>query len=333
MEAKKLNAKKQMTTWGAILLVVVIAFALFLDYKKSHPSTDDAYVNANIVHVAAQVSGRVFHIYAENYQNVKKGQLLLQIDPNPFQIAVDSAQAKLALAQQGERSQIAQVKSAQAAVTERQADLLLAQQDSRRTFTLVSKGQLSKQEGDHAKNNVSVSQAALVAALNNLRQAQATLGEADQNNANVRAAKADLDQAQLNLSYTRITAPADGKLVNFTVRTGDMIQSGEELFALVEDGQWWVDANYKETQLANIHLGQPASIQTDMYPDYTFKGTVYKISPGSGSAFSVLPAENATGNWVKVTQRVPVKILISHVDSRHPLQVGTSADVTINTSR
>src|SRR3990167_3606039 len=133
MEPKKLNAKKQIGAWGAVLLVVVVAFVLFLNYKKSHPSTDDAYVNANIVHVAAQVSGRVLHIYAENYQNVKKGQLLLQIDANPFQIAVNASEAKLALAQQGEQSQVAQVKSAQAAVTERQADVLLAEQDAKRT--------------------------------------------------------------------------------------------------------------------------------------------------------------------------------------------------------
>lgn len=332
-EQKKSVNSKHLMWWVTVVLVILIGFITFLRHTRLHPSTDDAYINANVVHIAARVSGRVTAVYVENYQFVRKGQPLFQIDPQPYQIAVNAAQAKFDLSEQGEKSEVAQVKEAEAAVTERQADVLLARNDAQRILTLVQKGQMSKQAGDQVRNRLQVSQASLLAAENSLAKAKANLGAADNSNANIRAAKADLDQAKLNLSYTLITAPADGNLVNFNVRTGNMIQASQPLFDLVENGQYWVDANYKETQLERIKLGQPAIITTDIYPDKKFTGVVYKISPGSGTAFAILPAENATGNWVKVTQRVPVKVLILNRDKNHPLPVGTSATITIDTTQ
>lgn len=151
-------------------------------------------------------------------------------------------------------------------------------------------------------------------------------------NANLAVAKASLDQAELNLAHTNIYAPADGYLVNFSVRPGTLITADQPLFALIENQQWWVDANYKETDLARIRSGQTAKIVLASYPDHIFKGLVQSISSGSGSAFSLLPPENATGNWIKVTQRFPVKVLILDPAPKFPLRVGATASVTIDTA-
>lgn len=145
-------------------------------------------------------------------------------------------------------------------------------------------------------------------------------------------AKTALAKAELDLSYTRVVAPKNGKIANLTLRQGSMVEAGAPLFALVETDEWWVKANFKETELARIHRGQPASIELDMYPGHSFHGEVQSINPASGTAFSLLPPENATGNWVKVTQRFPVKVMIKNPDAAHPLRVGASSQVVIDTS-
>lgn len=147
----------------------------------------------------------------------------------------------------------------------------------------------------------------------------------------VHAAEAELNQAKLNLSYTQVKAPADGYVSNFSLRPGDMLAQGDAEFALVESDSWWVQANYKETDLNKIRVNQPATIKIDMYPGQTFQGVVESISRGSGAVFSLLPAENATGNWIKVTQRFPVRIHIKNANPKFPLRVGASSVVTIST--
>jgi membrane fusion protein (multidrug efflux system) len=163
----------------------------------------------------------------------------------------------------------------------------------------------------------------------NLEQAQSALGEAGKRNASVRAAVAKLDQAKLDLEHTRIFAPASGWLANFGLRPGSTVQVGFVLFAIISDEEYWVDANFKETELARIRPGQHATIRVDMYRDREFRGVVESLSVGSGAAFSLLPAQNATGNWVKVTQRVPVRIRVIDPDAKHPLRVGTTATVRV----
>lgn len=304
---------------------------MYWHHSELYPSTDDAYIQAHVVNIAPQVSGPVSQIFAENYQHVKKGQKLFNIDRRPFVIAIHEANAQLQLAKQKMESANAAVKTAKANVLERKSQLTLAIKNARRILTLVKDGQMSKQEGDKITSDLQVARAGLTAAKNQLAESKAELGKLGNQNAEIREAAAKLAQAKLNLSYTYITAPTNGQLVNFKVRAGNMLEAGQTIFSIVDDSQWWVDANFKETNLLRIHPGQKAEIVADMYPDHTFKGRVYQISPGSGSTFSILPPENATGNWVKVTQRFPVRIMITHVSKKHPLRVGSSATVTVDT--
>jgi membrane fusion protein (multidrug efflux system) len=317
--------------WLGIILVIIIAVAWYWHHEELYPSTDDAYVRANIIHIAPQVSGPISKVSVQNYQTVKKGQKLVQIDQRPFLIAVQSAEAQLAQALQQEKSSEAAVKIAQAEIPQRESQLKLAQENAKRILKLVADGQASKQQGDEVSSKLKVAQAALTAAYKQLDQALAELGKRGNLNPTVEKAEASLEKAKLELSYTDIKAPESGELVNFTLRPGTMVNAGKALFDIVENNSWWVNTNFKETDLARIKTGQTAYVTTDMYPDHTYTGKVYKISPGSGAAFSLLPPENATGNWVKVTQRFPVKIIIK-TSKAYPLRVGASATVTVNTT-
>jgi membrane fusion protein (multidrug efflux system) len=267
----------------AITIVCVISFAYWL-HNQFYVSTDDAYVNANVVQVASRVTGQVQHLYVVNNQHVKQNQALFDLDPATYQSAVDQAQAQLAI---------------------NNANLVLAQSTDTRTVALLKRRVASAQEADKT-------QASLQAAI-----------------ANVQLAKANLAQAELNLRYTKIIAPTSGWVTNVTLREGDVISANQPQFALISDNEFWIDANFKETALKNIHAGQHAEIIIDMYPGHPFIGKVESISGGSGTAFSLLPPENATGNWVKVTQRVPVRVRVTNPDPKYPLLIGTSATVTI----
>lgn len=318
--------------WLVIIIAIIAGLLLYWQHSKLYPSTDDAYVNANVIHIAPQVSGPIAEIDAQNYQLVKKGQLLFMIDPRPFVIAVKSAEAQLDLTKQKIASLEASVKEATAEVNARQSELALAEKNQHRIMPLVRSGQISKQAGDDITSKAQVAQASLIAAQDQLHQAKAELGAIGDKNAQIRAAQAVLAKAQLNLSYTKVVAPSSGILVNFSIRQGNMVEAGQPLFDIVQSNTWWVDANFKETQLQRITSGQPATIVTDMYPNHIFHGVVRFISPGSGAAFSILPPENATGNWVKVTQRFPIKVVITDTSLKFPLRVGASATVSIDTA-
>lgn len=190
----------------------------------------------------------------------------------------------------------------QYALENSEAALKLAQESLSRMMPLITTGQIAPAEGDALQ-------------------------------AHVEQATAALEIAKYNLEQTTVTAPADGILAEVNVRVGDAVTQGISLFALVEQNEFWVEANFKETQLKRIRIGQPATIKVDMYPDHTFTGIVQSINPGSGSPFSLLPPENATGNWVKVTQRVPLHILITNPEPRYPLLIGTSAVACVDTTK
>ncbi|MSP53594.1 MAG: HlyD family secretion protein [Gammaproteobacteria bacterium] len=256
----------------AITALIIVFIGLYNIHSTRYPSTDDTYIQANIVHVAPQVSGFVTQIFVQNHEAVTQGQPLVLIDPRPYQYAVQQADAQLKL----------------------------AQQRAKRIFPLIKTGRAAR-------------------------------AEADQINAQLEEATAALSQAEYDLANTLIKAPQSGVLADLQTRIGDSVTKGYDLFALVEQQEFWVDANFKETQLKRIKPGQTAEINVDMYPDHPFKGIVQSVSPGSGTVFSLLPAENATGNWVKVTQRVPVKIIIINSNLRYPLIAGTSAHATVDT--
>lgn len=324
--------KAHMLIFVASLGFFALLAYLYWQHTQRYPSTDDAYVNAHVTDLAAQVSGPVLNIYVQNYESVKKGQALIDIDPRPFQIAVDKANAAVNLARQKVAAEEATVQAAEAQVSEQKEILILAEKNANRMLPLVKTGRVAAIKGDQVKEKLNVSRAALAAAQENLEKAKQTLGQPGPNNADIQSAQAALAQAQLDLAHTHIVAPSDGRLINFTTRTGDMINATSILFSLIEEKTWWVDANFKETQLERIRVGQPVTIYVDLYRHHPFKGVVVNISQGSGSAFSLLPAENATGNWVKVTQRFPVKVMLFDMNPKYPLRVGASANVVINTT-
>lgn len=280
---KNKNMKIQIIVGFFILSALVwLGFAINGHY---HVSTDDAYINANVVRIAPRVTGKVIKLHIKNNQFVEKGQVLFDLDPEPFQVAIDAAQAQLMLSE---------------------AELTNANMNEKRTLTLVQKHYVSPQGGDDVIASYKIALA------------------------KVEANKAALQQANLNMRYTHVTAPTSGWVANVSTREGDMVAANQPLFALISHEEFWADANFKETEMEHIKPGQTATIVTDLYPNHTFHGYVESISGGAGAAFSLLPPQNATGNWVKVTQRVPVRVAITDHDPAYPLRIGISADVTIN---
>lgn len=319
----------------AIGIVTICALTytgnIYWQYLSTHPSTDNAYVNANKIEINANISGQIKTIAVQDNQLVKKNQLLFQIDPRPMEIALQKAKANLALTQLKIRAAKDAVEVAQANIVQAQAQFDLDAKNARRITSLVNSGKLAMSEGDKVKTQLLVSKASLAASKSQYQKALMALGAEGDQNAQLQQAKAQLADAELQLAYTKITAPASGKITHFTSRPGDMVQRGQTIFTLIEQQQWWIDANYKETQLERIKVGQQATVLLDMYPEHPIEGTVESISSGTGSAFSILPTENAAGNWVKVTQRIPVRIAIKN-DKNYPLPIGASAYVTIDSS-
>lgn len=315
-----------------IVVVIVIVVSGYVYYKHStiYPSTEDAYVNANTVHVAAQVSGKVATVDVQNYQSVKKGQLLFTIDSKPFEYKIQEAEANLALAKAKASALAEEIKVAEAKVTQSQADLYVAAENKVRIQKLVKADQASTQAGYQVEGKYRSAKAQVAASKESMLEAKRNLVVGTHQ---VQVNEALLNESKLNLSYTKVYAPANGHIIQFFLRPGSLVSQSADLFVLVEAKTWWVDANYKETQLARMKVGQNASISIDMYPGVKFTGKIVALSKGSGSSFSLLPPENATGNWVKVIQRYPVRIQIlqNAANSGYPLRVGASADVSVDT--
>lgn len=264
-----------------------------------------------------------------DHDHVEKAQLLLVIDPRSYEIAVKRAEANLTLEKLQRAAAEADVSAARAQVTEREARYDDAKRNDARIQELLKLKSASQAQADTVRYKLREATAALDAARSKLQQ---VVREQDEAGARIRVAEAALAQVRLDYSHTRIRAPASGTLGKLEVRPGDVVEKGQQLFPLVEDTAIWVDANYKETDLLRIKAGQPATVVVDMYPDRKFHGVVESISPASGVAFSLLPPENASGNWVKVTQRFPVRVRITDPDPVTPLRVGASSSVTIDTS-
>lgn len=319
--------------WALLLILLVLAgggLYAFWEYKTVHPGTSDAYLTAHVVRIEPQVGGQIARLPVRDHQNVTQGQVLLEIDDRPFRIAVQQAQAQLALAKQQELAADAAVEVAGAMVSQRQAELNDARHHYERDTRLLARQDVSKAQADSDRDKLDAAQASLKEGQAGYLQSQR---DQDAAAARIAVAEAALNQARLNLSYTTITAPASGTLGKISARPGDIVQAGQQLFPLIEGQNFWVEANYKEGELERIRPGQPATIKMDMYPGRTFQGIVESLSPASGVAFSLLPPENATGNWVKVTQRFPVRIRVVTRDDSMPLRIGSSCSVTIDTTQ
>lgn len=325
---------------GRLVLLLVLCVAIgygltwYWDYRRAHPATDDAYVQAHIVNIAARVSGPVVAVYAAENDYVEAGTPLFDIDPSTFDAAVASAQAHYELAAQATGANDAEVGVARSTLEERRATLARAQSNLQRATALAESNLIPVSEFDNAKATFAEARAAVARARADVRRAQSKLGAKGDRNASLRAAAAALQSAELEASFTRITAPVAGWVSNINLREGAMVIEERPQFSIVEDKHWWVEANFKETDLDRLLPGLSARITIDMYPGVLLDGEVESLGAGSGAVFSLLPPENATGNWVKVTQRFPVRIRIAprHDDphNERPLRVGASATVTVD---
>jgi membrane fusion protein (multidrug efflux system) len=259
---------------------------------------------------------------------VHKGDIRVDIDPEPFAIFLERAQADLALARQSARQDNAEVAVARALVTQAESDLSNARNTYARDQELVAQHFLSQQALDDAQTRVQALQASLEQARAKLTKALAAPVKTEERG-DVLKAQASINQARLDLAHTHLVAAQDGQISNLSLTPGSLVGVGTPLFALIADNSFHIDANYKETELPGIHPGQDVDIQIDMYPGQHFKGTVESISGGTGTAFALLPPQNATGNWVKIAQRVPVRIKFAPTDAEHPLRIGATATVSV----
>ena len=325
------NRSRRRLLLAALAVVVLVAGAGYGTYwflvGRFYETTNDAYLSADNVTIAPKVSGYVVDLAVQDNQSVKKGSLLARIDPRDYQIAVDSAAADLQSAEANaanvdallteQQSTIAQ---AEAAVQADQAAITFSEQESKRYGALVRTGAASAQRNQQAEADLAQKNAALARDAAAVKAAQSHIGvlqsQRRQAGAAIAAKKAALEQATINLDQTRIVAPVDGVVGDRTVRQGQLVQAGTKLMSVVPTGSIYLIANFKETQTGHMVAGQPASVALDTFPGHAIAGTVNSLSPGTGAQFALLPPENATGNFTKIVQRVPVKILL---DPKDPL--------------
>ncbi|MGA2409933.1 MAG: HlyD family secretion protein [Candidatus Binataceae bacterium] len=331
----------------AIVVIVLLALIIpgyhYYQYLESHVSTDDAYVDGTVALVSSRVPGTVAHLYVEENWAVKGGDLLLTLDPRDYQVRVDQAEAQLERAREAVDQLYAQLDAAKAGSNLAGSQLSQAQIDFDRAKQLRSQGVVSREYYDQAVTAQRVALADQALAEHQVDQARAALGadtaegggqdHARYDRAIVQQAQAMLEAAKLDLSYTEIRAPLSGIVTRKNVHVGNRIQPGEPLLAIVPVDRLYVTANFKETQLTNVRVGQPADLEADIYPGFIYKAHVDSISVGTGAAFALLPPENATGNWVKVVQRIPVKVVLNQPPPPDkPLRMGLSVEVTIDIS-
>jgi len=310
-----------------------LALFAYWHHRTLRPSTDDAYVHAHIVEVATRITAPVKRLHVAENQFVRAGDPLFALGTATFQTAVDAARAQLDVAAQDTGASGAEVRAASATLRERLVAAENARRSLKRLEQLAARKLISPAELDDASAREAAARAAVGSAQAELERAREALGQGENRHAQLRAAAAALARAELDLSFTRVTAPATGWVTDLSLREGAMVRVARPLFAIVEHGSWWIEANFRETDLSRIRPGHPAVIELDMYPGIALHGWVESISAGSGATFSLLPPENATGNWVKVTQRFPVRIRLSRTSLAQapPLRAGASATVTIDT--
>lgn len=285
-------------------LAIVLLVVLFKAFRLSFPKTDDAYLKAHIVDIAPRLTAPIAAINIKENQFVKKGVELLRLDQSVYLTQLRAAEAAF-------ENSLEISKASEAALNRSIRDL-------ERIKSLYTEGLVSDSK--------------YLSAITLNREMQAARESA---NSQGRLAKANLDEAQLRLSFTKLVSPANGWISNFDLRLGMIVQADKPIFSIIEDKKWWVEANFKETQMRNIRIGQPVTLSIDMFPNLKLKGLVESMGAGSGVTFSLLPPQNSTGNWVKITQRFPVKVSIENapktaINGWNPLKVGSSVVVTID---
>ena len=357
----KTKRKKALSLVALIFIIAVILYAIWALFLNRSVSTDNAYVGAETASITSMVNGQVGQVMVSDTQQVKQGDVLVRVDNRDAEIALAQAQAELMKAKRQYKQTQANssalnsqvfvsddgIHSAEAQVAKAQAELNKAQDDLARRTQLSASGAISKEELSTAQSAVNNAQAGLDLAKAGLAQAQAgqkaaqsTLaanealirGSNETSTPDVLIAQAKLKQAMLDLERTEIKAPFDGVIARRNIQVGQRVAAGTVLMMLVPINKLYVDANFKESQLAKVQAGQKATLTSDLYgDDVEFHGTVVGFSGGTGSAFALIPAQNATGNWIKVVQRLPVRIALDPKElAEHPLRVGLSMEAKIN---
>lgn len=327
---------------GRWLAIVSVGFAViglaFLGYwylyARNYQETDDAYVAGDLVNVTSQVSGTVVSIGADETDLVKAGQELVRLDSTDAQIALRDAEARLARVVRQTRTVFANRDQLEAVVSQRRADLSRAQSDLDRRKDLTASGAVSAEELSHAQDTLSGARDGLVAAQKNLAASLALTGQTGvPDNPDVRAAATDVERAYLGYRRTSIKAPVSGYVAKRAVQLGERVSpGGQPLLAIVPLERLRIEANFKEVQLSRMRIGQAVSVIADLYGGHIeYHGTVTGLGMGTGAAFALLPAQNATGNWIKVVQRVPVRVALDPKElSEHPLRVGLSTRARVD---
>jgi membrane fusion protein (multidrug efflux system) len=328
----------------AVVVLIALAFAArpalnYYRFMTTHVTTDDAYVDGTVDLISSRVTGTVSQVYVQDNWIVKAGDLLVSLDPADSAVRVERARANLNRARSMVDQEYAQLTEAEAGQHLAEAQLSQAQTDYKRAKTLRTVGVVSQEFYDQSETAYRASEANLALAKQEVARSRAALGGADNvdhdryDQAIVKQAESELKTAELDLGYSNLRAPVSGVITRKSVHIGHRVQAGEPLMTIVPLDSLYVTANFKETQLTYVRVGQKAEIIADIYPDFAFKGHVDSISLGTGAAFSLLPPENATGNWVKVVQRVPVKIVLDDtIPANRQLRLGLSVDASINVS-
>ena len=328
--------RRGLTILAIVVVVGLVVWAVihFL-FAKPAQETDDAYVAGDVVSITARDPGQVIAIRADNTQAVKRGQPLIDFDPATADVNLASAAADLAKAVRSTRADFTRVTGSGAAVIQAEAELARAQDDYSRRRGAAAQGAVSGEELAHAADQVKVAAANLNAARAQQAQAQSTVaGTNVDTNPAVLAAVAAYRRAAIMRGHMHIAAPIDGVIAQRIVQLGQQVAAGTPMMAVVPLDRVWIDANFRETQLKDVRIGQPATVIADVYGSGTvYHGHVIGLGAGSGNAFALLPPQNASGNWIKIVQRLPVRIGLDASELRaHPLRIGLSAKVTVDTA-
>ncbi|MHA3916555.1 HlyD family secretion protein [Halovulum sp. GXIMD14793] len=312
-----------------VVLVVAIAGGLigYWRHETLYPSTQDAYIQAAVINIAPEVTGKVVAIHVSDNQRVSSGDPLFDLDDTVYKNALAQAKAQVEAAENARESFRQQISASAAAVESARVTLEATVAQGNRIKQLFDDDNASQAALDNARTTEASARSALHAAEASLARARSA---AVSNEDTLVSARAAQNTAELNLDHTKITAPFDGWIANFSLREGTIVTAYTPLFAMVDNSEWWVEANFKETDLTRIKDGQPVAISVDLLPNVALTGIVESIRRGSGSTFALLPTENASGNWIKVTQRFTTRIAL---DESHPdLRVGASSTVTVDTT-
>jgi len=319
---------------GALILAGAVIYGVYwLVYARYFESTDDAYVGGNVVTITSKENATVLALHADNTQTVKQGQLLIEMDPAIATVNLQAAQANLARVVRNVRAQFSKSDSGAAELNQAKVALAQAEDDYSRRQKAYDTQSVSGEELAHARDAVAAARAAVTAAQGGLQQTNASIEGTDvAHNPEVLAAEAQLRSAAIVFGHMRIIAPLDGVIAQRTVQAGQQVAAGTPLMAVVPLSHVWIDANFKEVQLARMRVGQPVTVKTDIYGgSVTYHGHIEGVGAGSGSAFALLPPQNASGNWIKIVQRVPVRIALDPGELKdNPLRIGLSVTATVD---